>query len=168
MTEFGYTNRLAVPEIKKIVVHMGVGKAIEDEKRITEAATTIARITGQKAKVCRSKAPIAGFRLRQDQPIGLKVTLRGRRMYEFLDRLISVAIPRIKDFRGLSPQGFDRHGNYNFGITEQIVFPEISLADQQYTQGMDITIVVIRSTDERSLRLLRGLGMPFTTTASKN
>jgi large subunit ribosomal protein L5 len=161
MSRFGYKNPLAVPRIEKIVVHMGVGKAIEDEKRFTEASENLAAITGQKAKVCRAKAPISGFRLRKGHTIGCMATLRGGRMYEFLDRLISVAIPRIKDFRGLSPKGFDGKGNYNFGITEQIVFPEVSVAKVEYTQGMHVTIVVARGSDEHSLAMLTAFGMPF-------
>tara|TARA_B100000949_G_scaffold234148_1_gene252377 strand:- start:1002 stop:1544 length:543 start_codon:yes stop_codon:yes gene_type:complete len=160
MESFSFKNQMAVPKLEKIVVHMGVGKAIDEDKRLTEASETMATITGQKARVCRAKAPIAGFHLREGQAIGLKATIRGRRMYEFLDRLVSAAIPRIKDFRGLSPRSFDGGGNYNFGITEHIVFPETN-ADFEFTQGMDITIVVSNSSGEKSLRLLRELGMPF-------
>jgi len=161
MQEFGLKNALAVPRVEKTVVHMGVGRAIEEEKRMTEATENLSTLTGQKAKVCRAKAPIAGFRLRQGQAIACMVTLRGERMYEFLDRLISVAIPRIKDFRGLSPKGFDGRGNFNFGITEQIVFPEIDAGRVEFPQGMDITIVVSRGSDEQALSLLTSLGMPF-------
>ena len=159
--ELGLENVHAAPRIEKVVVHMGVGRAIEDEKRLTEASENLAAITGQKAKICRAKAPIAGFRLREGLAIACMATLRGERMYEFLDRLISVAIPRIKDFRGLSPKGFDGRGNYNFGITEQIVFPEIDAGKVEFPQGMDITIVVSRGSDQQSLSLLTNLGMPF-------
>jgi len=159
--ELGIENVHAAPRIEKVVVHMGVGRAIEDEKRLTEASENLAAITGQKAKICRAKAPIAGFRLREGLAIACMATLRGERMYEFLDRLISVAIPRIKDFRGLSPKGFDGRGNYNFGITEQIVFPEIDAGKVEFPQGMDITIVVSRGSDQQSLSLLTNLGMPF-------
>ncbi|MBI2192818.1 MAG: 50S ribosomal protein L5 [Planctomycetes bacterium] len=161
MKEFGYKNPMAVPRIRKVVVHMGVGRAIENEKRMTEASEALGKITGQKAKICKAKAPISGFRLRKGQAIGCLVTVRGKRMYEFLDRLISVAIPRIKDFRGLSPKSFDGQGNYNFGIDEQIVFPEVPAASAEFMQGMDISISVSNSSDEESLRMLTALGMPF-------
>ena len=161
MEEFGLKNALAVPRLGKVVVHMGLGRAIEDEKRLTEAVEHMTTITGQKPKICRAKAPIAGFKLRAGQAIACMVTLRGARMFEFLDRLISVAIPRIRDFRGMPTKSFDGRGNYNFGVTEQIIFPEISSGKVEYSQGMHITITVTNGSDEQSLRLLKDLGMPF-------
>ncbi|MDO8136028.1 MAG: 50S ribosomal protein L5 [Candidatus Brocadiales bacterium] len=162
---FGYKNPMAVPRIQKVVVNMGVGKALENRKRLEDAQRHLALITGQKPIVTKARKSVAGFNLRKDNPIGCKVTLRGKRMYEFLDRLISVTLPRIKDFRGLSPRGFDERGNYTLGIAEQIVFPEINIEDVEFTQGMDITIVISGNTSgkkkEESKELLRLLGTPF-------
>ena len=161
MQQFGLKNRLAAPRIEKIVVNMGVGAATENPKRLEDAAAAMAVITGQKAAITRAKKSVAGFKVRQGQAIGCKVTLRGARMYEFLDRLISVAIPRIRDFRGLSPDSFDGHGNYNMGLTEQLVFPEVDPDASEFTQGMDITFVIAGNSDERSRALLVLLGLPL-------
>jgi large subunit ribosomal protein L5 len=151
----------ALPRLDKIVISMGIGKAIENKNLLDAAAKDLAVISGQKPMVTRARKSVANFKLRKGQQIGLKVTLRGARMYEFLDRLISIVIPRIRDFRGLSPRAFDQAGNYNLGISEQIVFPEINIEKLEFTQGMNITIGVKarRSTD--SLELLKRLGVPF-------
>jgi large subunit ribosomal protein L5 len=161
MKEFGHSSVMSVPRVTKIVVSMGIGKAQEDESIMTEATEALASITGQKAKICRAKAPIAGFHLREGSVVGAVVTLRRERMYEFLDRLITVAVPRIKDFRGLSMKSFDGRGNYNFGINEQIIFPEINTATLGHTLGMNITIVTANGTNEQSDKLLTAMGMPF-------
>ena len=151
----------ALPRLDKIVISMGIGKAIENKNLLDAAAKDLAVISGQKPMVTRARKSVANFKLRKGQNIGLKVTLRGPRMYEFLDRLISIVIPRIRDFRGLSPRSFDQAGNYNLGISEQIVFPEINIDKMEFVQGMNITIGVKarRSTD--SLELLKRLGVPF-------
>jgi large subunit ribosomal protein L5 len=151
----------ALPSLEKIVVSMGVGQALENRNVLDSASKDLAAITGQKPMLCRARKSVAGFKLRKGVPIGLKVTLRGRRMYEFLDRLISVVIPRIRDFRGLSPRAFDQAGNYNMGISEQNVFPEINLDRLEFVQGMNITIGVKARKSEHSAELLRRLGMPF-------
>jgi large subunit ribosomal protein L5 len=159
--KLGYGNRLAVPRLEKIVVSMGVGKALENRNRLDAAARDLAAITGQKATPCKARKSVANFKLRKGQEIGLKVTLRGRRMYEFLDRLVSIAIPRIRDFRGLSPKSFDQAGNYTIGLAEQVVFPEINIDKLEFVQGMNITIGVKARRKEDSLELLRRLGVPF-------
>ncbi len=151
----------ALPRLDKIVVSMGVGEALENKNRLDAAAKDLATITGQKPLVCRARKSVAGFKLRKGQEIGLKVTLRGARMYEFLDRLISIVIPRIRDFRGLNPRSFDQAGNYNLGISEQVVFPEINIDKLEFVQGMNITIGVKARRKEHSLELLRQLGVPF-------
>ena len=161
MTERGYQNRLGVPRLVKICMNMGVGKAREDAKAMEQAAGDIALITGQKAVITKARQSISNFRLRKGFNVGCKVTLRGRRMYEFFDRLVNIAMPRIRDFRGLSPKGFDGHGNYTLGLSEQTTFPEIDPDKVQFTQGMDITIVTTARTDEEGQLLLRKLGMPF-------
>ena len=163
--EFGYTNRLAVPKLEKIVVSMGIGRAINDPSLLESASEELALITGQKPIVTIARKSVSGFKLRKGMKIGLKVTLRGQRMYEFLDRLISLAIPRVKDFRGLSPSGFDGRGNYNMGLTEQTVFPEIHPDKVRTVQGMNIAIVTTAKNDEQARRLLTLLGMPFRTPA---
>lgn len=160
---FQRENVLSLPRLDKIVVSMGVGKAIETKNRLDEAAKDLAAITGQKPLVTRARKSVAGFKLRQGQEIGLKVTLRGARMYEFLDRLISIVIPRIRDFRGLSPQAFDQAGNYNMGISEQVVFPEVNIERLEFVQGMNITIGVKSRSAEESLELLKRFGVPFRT-----
>jgi len=159
--QFSYQNVHEVPRLDKITVSMGVGKAIENNKRIEAAVRDLGRITGQRAVITRSKRSIAAFKLRQGMAVGCKVTLRGARMFEFLDRLISLAIPRIRDFRGFSRQAFDGHGNYSLGLAEQMVFPEISVDDVEFVQGLNITVTVDRSTDEASLALLEHFGFPF-------
>jgi len=159
--EFGKKNVLAVARIKKIVINMGISKSPESEKHLEEARRDLALIAGQRPIITLARASVSGFKLREGDPIGLKATLRGRRMYEFLDRLISTAIPRIRDFRGLSPTSFDAAGNFTMGLNEQTVFPEINLDKVEHVQGMDITIVVSGGSREESLALLRALGMPF-------
>ena len=159
--KFNYKNKLSVPKVEKIVVNMGVGRAIENKKLIEEAAKHLSIITGQKPLITKAKKAISGFKLRDGQQIGCKVTLRGKRMYEFLDRLISIALPRIRDFRGLSLKSFDGRGNYTLGITEQLVFPEINIDTVEFVQGMDITMRITGNSNEQSAELLKLLGMPF-------
>jgi large subunit ribosomal protein L5 len=158
---FGLKNDLAVPRFSKIVLNMGVGKARENKALIEHAAGDLATIAGQKPKITRAKAAVSGFRLREGMPIGCMVTLRGKRMYEFLDRLISVAIPRIKDFRGLSRKSFDGRGNYSMGLSEQGVFPEIRVDNLQLVQGLDVTICTTAGEDAKAEALLEAMGMPF-------
>src|SRR5919199_2632845 len=157
----GRTNRLSLPRLEKIVVNMGVGKALQDKNRMEQAAEQLSLITGQKAQVRKAKVAVSGFRLRQGNEIGCRVTLRGRRMYEFLDRLINVALPRIRDFRGVNPKSFDGNGNYSLGLAEQLVFPEIDPDKVTFTQGMDITFVTSTRKDDEARELLRAFGMPF-------
>jgi len=159
--EFGRSNLLSVPRVEKVVVSMGLGRAVGEEGLLDTAAGELALITGQKPVVTRARKSVSNFKLRKGMKVGLKVTLRGRRMYEFLDRLISLAIPRVKDFRGLPPSGFDGRGNYNLGLSEQTVFPEIDPDKVQFTQGMNIAITTTAKTDEEARRLLTLLGMPF-------
>ncbi len=158
---FSYSNVNQVPRLDKITVSMGVGKAIENNKRIESAVRDLGTITGQKPVVTRARRSIAGFKLRQGMAVGAKVTLRGGRMFEFLDRLITLAIPRIRDFRGFSTTAFDGHGNYSMGLAEQMVFPEINVDKVDFVQGLNITMTVDRSTDEASLALLQMFGFPF-------
>lgn len=157
----GRSNRLSLPKLQKIVVNMGVGSAVTEKKHIEDAVTAMTQVTGQKPVVTLARKAIAGFRLREGMPLGCKVTLRGQRMYEFLDRLISLAIPRVRDFRGLNPDGFDGRGNYSMGLVEQLVFPELNPDKFPRIQGMNITMVTRGATDEESFDLLAGLGMPF-------
>jgi large subunit ribosomal protein L5 len=158
---FGVGNLLALPRLEKIVVNVGLGKP-ENQAAVLEAALAdLAQITGQKPAVTSAKRPIAGFKLRKGDKIGLKVTLRGQRMYEFMDRLVHVAIPRVRDFRGLSPKAFDRAGNYSMGLAEHTVYPEIDIDKVQHAFGMDITFVITNSTPERSAEFLRRMGMPL-------
>jgi large subunit ribosomal protein L5 len=159
----GTKNPMAVPRLQKIVISMGVGRATEDKKRIELAARDLGTITGQKPLVCKAKKSVSNFKVREGQETGLKVTLRGRRMYEFLDRLIHIAIPRIRDFRGLNPQSFDGRGNYSMGVTEQSIFPEIDPAAIEWPQGMNITMVTTAKSDRECRDLLNRLGMPFRT-----
>ncbi len=159
--QFKYSNVHAVPRLEKITLSMGVGKAIENAKRMEAAAKDVASISGQKPLVTRAKKSIAGFHLREGVSIGCKVTIRGRRMYEFFDRLISLVIPRIRDFRGFPAKAFDGRGNYSLGLTEQIVFPEINIDDVEFVQGMNIAITIKNSSDEESLALLEHFGFPF-------
>ncbi len=160
---FGYGNDLEVPRLEKIVVNMGVGEGAHDPKAIDAAMKDMSIITGQKPRLNRAKKSVAGFKLRAGMSIGCKVTLRGDRMYEFLDRLMSVAIPRVRDFRGLNPKSFDRAGNFNMGLDEQLVFPEIDYDSIDKIRGMDITMVTTAKSDEEGLALLEAFGMPFRT-----
>jgi len=160
-SELDHKNPLAVPRLEKIVVSMGVGEAIQDRKRLDAAVEHLSQLAGQKAQVCRARKSISGFRLRQGQPIGCRVTLRGKRMFEFLERLITLALPRVRDFRGLNPRGFDGRGNYNCGLSEQLVFPEIDPETVRQPQGMNITMVTTAGTDVEGRALLKAFGMPF-------
>ena len=157
----GRKNRLSLPRLEKIVVNMGVGSAISEKKHMAEAVDALTQITGQKPLVTRARKSIANFRLREGLAIGCKVTLRGGRMYEFLDRLVSLALPRVRDFRGLSRTAFDRRGNYSLGLTEQLVFPELNPDKFTRTQGMNITMVTSTDSDDEARELLLGFGMPF-------
>jgi large subunit ribosomal protein L5 len=159
--KFGYKNVMQIPTLTKVVVNMGVGEAARDSKLIEGAIRDLATITGQRTQVTRSRKSIAQFKLRENMPIGAHVTLRNDRMWEFTDRLLSIALPRIRDFRGLSPKQFDGNGNYTFGLTEQVVFPEIEQDKIDRTRGMDITLVTTAKTDEEGRELLRALGFPF-------
>ena len=159
--DFGYANVMQVPRVTKIVVNMGVGEAARDSKLIEGAVNDLTVITGQKPQVTRSRKSIAQFKLREGMPIGAHVTLRGDRMWEFLDRLLTLALPRIRDFRGLSPRQFDGNGNYTFGLTEQVMFHEINQDKVDRQRGMDITIVTTASTDDEGRSLLKHLGFPF-------
>ncbi|MFM7623875.1 MAG: 50S ribosomal protein L5 [Actinomycetota bacterium] len=159
--QFGYKNRMQIPTLTKVVVNMGVGEAAKDSKLIEGAVRDLTTITGQKPVVTKARKSIANFKLREGQPIGAHVTLRGDRMWEFMDRLLSVSLPRIRDFRGLSPKQFDGSGNYTFGLTEQVVFPEIQQDKLDRVRGMDITIVTSAKNDDEGRALLRALGFPF-------
>jgi large subunit ribosomal protein L5 len=160
-SELGISNKYAVPRLVKIVISMGLGKASANKQMLEVAANELGLIAGQKAVVCNAKKSVSNFKLRQGMPIGLKVTLRGERMYEFMDRLISVALPRVRDFRGISPKGFDGKGNYNMGLSEQSVFPEIPADKIQFQQGMNITMVTTAKKNEHAYKLLEKMGMPF-------
>ena len=160
--KFGYDNPFSVPRLDKIVINMGVGEAVQDSKKVQQAASEMALIAGQKPVITRAKKSIAGFKLREDMPIGCKVTLRRERMYEFLDRLITIALPRVRDFRGVSTKSFDGRGNYALGLKEQIVFPEIDYDKVDDIRGMDIVICTTAKTDEEARELLDGFNMPFT------
>ena len=164
MQEFGYANQMQVPRLDKIVVNMGVGEAVQDAKKIDAAVGDMTAITGQHPVVIRARRSIATFKLRQNMPIGVKVTLRRDRMYEFLDRLITVALPRVRDFRGVSPRSFDGRGNYALGLKEQLVFPEIDYDRVDTVRGMDIVIVTTAKTDDEARALLKGFEMPFSGT----
>jgi len=159
--EFSYKNVMQVPKLEKIVVSRGVGSAVSDKKQIDYAIDELTKITGQKAIATYSKKDVASFKLRKGMPIGAKVTLRGERMYEFLDRLITAALPRVRDFQGVKADGFDGRGNYNLGITEQIIFPEIDIDKINKIAGMDITFVTSAHTDKEAKSLLSELGLPF-------
>ena len=159
--EFGITNPMAIPRLEKIVINMGMGEAIANAKIIDTAADELRAVTGQKPVTTRAKKSIAAFKLRQGMPIGTMVTLRGERMYEFLDRLVSIALPRVRDFRGVSPKAFDGRGNYTLGIRDQLIFPEIDFNKVDKTRGMNISIVTTARDDEQARALLRALGMPF-------
>ncbi len=159
--EFGYKNRMAVPRLEKIIISMGVGKAVQDKKFIELAKADLILITGQMPLVCKAKKSVSNFKVRAGQETGLKVTIRGERMYEFMDRLISLAIPRVRDFRGLNPNGFDGRGSYSMGLSEQTVFPEINPAKVEFQQGMNITFVTTARTDDEARRMLALFGTPF-------
>jgi large subunit ribosomal protein L5 len=161
MQEFGYTNPMQVPRVDKIVVNMGVGEAVQDVKKIDAAVSDLTAITGQHPVVIRARRSIATFKLRENMPIGVKVTLRRQRMYEFLDRLITVALPRVRDFRGVSARSFDGRGNYALGLREQLVFPEIDYDKVDTVRGMDVVIVTTAKTDAEAKALLTGFEMPF-------
>ncbi len=161
MKEFGYKNPLQVPKIEKIVINMGIGEGARNPDLIEQHAKELALITGQKPLVTRAKKSVSNFKIRKGMTIGLKVTLRGARMYNFLYKLINIVLPKVRDFRGLNPNSFDGRGNYSFGLTEQLVFPEISPDEVRRVQGMDITIVTTAKTDEEAKRLLELFGMPF-------
>jgi large subunit ribosomal protein L5 len=162
MTErFGYKNRMEVPRLDKIVINMGVGEATQDKKRVETAAAEMQAISGQKAVITKAKKSIAQFKLREGMPIGCKVTLRRERMYEFLDRLVTVALPRVRDFRGLNPKSFDGHGNYAMGLKEQIIFPEINYDQIDKVRGMDVIVTTTAKTDEEARELLRLFNFPF-------
>jgi large subunit ribosomal protein L5 len=161
MEKFNYKNIYEVPKIEKICINMGLGEATANPKIIDQALVELAQITGQKPKICRARKSIAGFKLRKGVPIGVAVTLRKKRMYDFLTRLIHVALPRVKDFKGLSRSGFDGRGNYTFGITDHTIFPEVDSSKVEKIKGMSITIVTTAETDEEAYELLKELGMPF-------
>jgi len=159
--EYGYKNVMAIPKVKKVVVNMGLGEATGNAKIVDTGADEVARITGQKPVITRAKKSIAQFKVRKGMPIGTMVTLRGERMWEFLDRLIAVALPRVRDFRGVSPKGFDGRGNYTLGLKDQLLFPEIDYMKVDKARGMNISVITSARTDEESRKLLQLLGMPF-------
>lgn len=159
--EFGYTNIMAVPKIEKVVVNMGLGEATGNAKIIDTGADELARVTGQKPVTRRAKKSIAQFKVRKGQPIGTMVTLRGERMWEFLDRLVSIALPRVRDFKGVSPKGFDGRGNYTLGLRDQLLFPEIDYMKVDKARGMNVSVVTTAKTDEEARKLLQFIGMPF-------
>ncbi len=161
MKEFGYDNAMAVPRLDKIVVNMGVGQGTQDAKKVDAAAKDLATITGQKAVITKAKKSIATFKLRENMPVGARVTLRRARMYEFLDRLVNVALPRVRDFRGVSDKSFDGRGNFALGLKEQLVFPEINYDNVDAVRGMDIVICTTARTDAEAKALLRGFDVPF-------
>ncbi|MDQ7094117.1 50S ribosomal protein L5 [Desulfosporosinus sp. PR] len=159
--KFAYKNVMQIPKLDKIVINMGVGEAVQNSKAIDSAVGDLMKITGQKPIVTRAKKSISAFKLREGMPIGCKVTLRGQRMYEFMDRLLSVALPRVRDFRGISAKAFDGRGNYTLGIKEQLIFPEIEYDKIDKLRGMDVVFVTTAKTDEEARELLRGFGMPY-------
>ena len=158
--KLGRKNVLSLPKLQKIVVNMGVGKALQDKNRMEQSAEQLTQICGQKSQITKARVAVSAFRLREGNEIGCRVTMRGKRMYEFLDRLVSVALPRIRDFRGINPKSFDGNGNYTIGLSEQMVFPEIDPDKVNFTQGMDITFVTSTRSDDESRELLRLFGMP--------
>jgi large subunit ribosomal protein L5 len=159
--EFGYKNVMAVPKIQKVVINMGLGEATSNIKLVDVGADELARITGQKPVTRRAKKSIAAFKVRKGQPIGTMVTLRGERMWEFLDRLMSIALPRVRDFKGVSPRGFDGRGNYTLGLRDQLIFPEIDYMKVDKARGMNVSVVTTAKTDEEARKLLQFIGMPF-------
>jgi large subunit ribosomal protein L5 len=158
---FGIENPMRIPRLEKIVVNMGVGEASQNSRALDGAMEDLAKITGQKAQMRRARKSIAGFKIREGMPVGARVTLRGERMWEFLDRLVSVALPHVRDFRGISPSSFDGHGNYALGLREQLIFPEVSYDAIDTTRGLDVAVVTTTESDEEARELLRLLGMPF-------
>jgi large subunit ribosomal protein L5 len=166
-SELGLSNPMQVPRLEKIVINMGIGEAVADRKQIEQAVNELSTISGQKPRVNIARKSIAGFKLREGQAVGVSVTLRGDRMWEFFDRLLAIAIPRIRDFRGLNPRSFDGRGNYTFGVNEQLIFPEIDYDDVSTTRGMDITIVTTAETNEGGRALLDAFGFPFRKTAAQ-
>ena len=160
--KFGYKNIMEVPKLDKVVINMGVGEAKDNAKLLDAAIADMEKITGQKAVVCKAKKSVANFKIREGMPIGCKVTLRGEKMYEFVDRLVNLALPRVRDFRGINPNGFDGRGNYAFGIKEQLIFPEIEYDKVDKVRGMDIIFVTTAKTDEEARELLTQFNMPFT------
>jgi len=167
MKEFSYANPMAVPRLRKVVINMGLGEAIQNAKLLDSASQELAQITGQKPVITRARKSIANFKLRKNMPIGAMVTLRGDRMYEFVDRLMNVALPRVRDFRGLSTRSFDGRGSYTLGLRDQLVFPEVDYSKVDKTKGMNISIVTDARTDAEAMALLRHLGMPFRAEAQR-
>ncbi len=161
MKEFGYTSVMQVPKLEKIIVNIGAGEGSKDEKFITAAVNDLTKITGQKPVVTKARKSIAGFKIREGQPVGVKVTLRGENMYYFFEKLVKVGLPRVRDFRGVSAHSFDGHGNYTLGIKEQLIFPEIEYDDVVKVRGMDIVFVTTAKSNEEAKSLLKGFGMPF-------
>ena len=159
--EFGYTNVMAIPKVEKVVVNMGLGEATQNAKIIDTGADELSRITGQKPVTRRSKKSIAQFKVRKGQPVGTMVTLRGERMWDFLDRLMSIALPRVRDFKGVSPRGFDGRGNYTLGLRDQLLFPEIDYMKVDKARGMNVSVVTTAKTDQEARKLLQFIGMPF-------
>jgi len=159
--EFGYANAMAIPKIRKVVINMGLGEATSNAKIVDTAADELSKITGQKATVRRAKKSIAAFKVREGMPVGAMVTLRGERMYEFLDRLASIALPRVRDFKGISPKGFDGRGNYTLGLRDQIIFPEIDYMKVDKARGMNVSVITSAKTDEEARKLLQLIGLPF-------
>jgi large subunit ribosomal protein L5 len=159
--EFGYANAMAIPKIRKVVINMGLGEATSNAKIVDTAADELSKITGQKATVRRAKKSIAAFKVREGMPVGAMVTLRGERMYEFLDRLTSIALPRVRDFKGISPKGFDGRGNYTLGLRDQIIFPEIDYMKVDKARGMNVSVITSAKTDEEARKLLQLIGLPF-------
>ena len=161
MKEFGFTTVMAVPKLEKIIINIGVGEGSKDEKFITAAVNDLTKISGQKPVVTKARKSIAGFKIRDGQPVGVKVTLRGENMYYFFEKLVKVALPRVRDFRGVSAHSFDGHGNYTLGIKEQLIFPEVEYDDVVKVRGMDIVFVTTAKSNEEAKSLLKGFGMPF-------
>jgi large subunit ribosomal protein L5 len=159
--EFGYANIMAIPRVTKVIINMGLGEATSNAKIVDTAADELSKITGQKAAVRRAKKSIAAFKVRQGMPVGAMVTLRGERMYEFLDRLIGIALPRVRDFKGISAKGFDGRGNYTLGLRDQIIFPEIDYMKVDKARGMNVSVVTTAKTDEEARKLLQLIGLPF-------
>jgi len=161
MEHFHYRNRYEVPRLEKVVINMGIGEGKDNPRLLEAAANDLAQITGQRPVITRAKKSVAGFKVREGNPIGCKLTLRGQKMYDFLDKLFNVALPRVRDFQGISPHSFDGRGNFTLGVKEQLIFPEIEYSQVEKIMGMDITIVTTAETDEEARELLRHLGMPF-------